>query len=64
MMGIFEMKMIWNDMDDSNNFTSSLEIMSTKITHALKYVNALPQGSGPREAIISRQPEFLGERLC
>lgn len=44
-MGIFEMKMIWSDMDGSNNFSSSLETMSTKITHASKYVNVLPWGT-------------------
>jgi hypothetical protein len=42
MMGRFGMKMIWSDMDVSINFTSSLETMPTKITHASKYVNVLP----------------------
>jgi len=40
------MKTIWNDLNNLNSSTSSLEIVPTQIIHASKYINVLPQGGG------------------
>ncbi len=52
-MGRFGMKMIWSDLNGPTSFTSSLETMPIKITHASKYVNVLPWGGGLREVVKS-----------
>jgi hypothetical protein len=48
-MQTFGIKKISIDLDGPNTSTSSMETMHAEITHALKYVNALPRGRLPQK---------------
>ncbi len=41
------MKTIWNNLNSSNNYTSSLETVLTEIMLASKYVDVSPKGRAP-----------------